>query len=246
MSKQQVRSALIVGSYEHETRLVKEAFDRNLSTLSVLTHSFEAALERLEHESFFLIWLSMPIGAIENREMVQTLRAHHKQWLVWSALNIEAHEELAAIKSGVDFCFKIPGWRDLALARICAFVGRVETATEENQPTLTPLTVMRSREVFRNGDLQIGDSKRKVKIGERHVSLSGADFELLCVFLQYKGELLTRDFLYRRLVGYEWNGIDRTIDQRIVRLRKKLGDTASNPRWIRSIRGVGYRMTSYH
>ena len=72
------------------------------------------------------------------------------------------------------------------------------------------------------------------------VSLTGGEFDLLCVLVQHAGHVLSRDFLLEATRGREAAPYDRTIDVQIGRLRRKLQDDADEPRLIKAVRGAGY------
>ena len=71
-------------------------------------------------------------------------------------------------------------------------------------------------------------------------ALTSAEFRLLMVFLERPKRVLSRDQLMDRLGGPEWSPLDRTIDNRIARLRKKIEEEPARPRFIKTVRGVGY------
>ena len=72
------------------------------------------------------------------------------------------------------------------------------------------------------------------------MDLTDAEFDMLAYLQAHKGEQLTREQLSRDVLEIAYDGIGRTIDVRMGRLRTKLGDDGKSPRWIKSIRGVGY------
>ena len=72
------------------------------------------------------------------------------------------------------------------------------------------------------------------------VELTTAEFDLLWLLASRAGEVVTRDQISHALHGHEWDGLDRSIDLCISRLRKKLGDDGRKPDRVRSIRGTGY------
>jgi two-component system, OmpR family, response regulator RstA len=90
------------------------------------------------------------------------------------------------------------------------------------------------------GPLCIDTANRLVRIRERAVEMTTAEFDLLWLLACHAGEVLSRDRLYEEMRGFEYDGLDRSIDLRISRLRRKLGDEGKQPRIIKSIRGVGY------
>jgi DNA-binding response OmpR family regulator len=97
------------------------------------------------------------------------------------------------------------------------------------------------REVLEHGDLMLDTTRHEVTIGGRPVALTAAEFRLLTALLEAGGRVLTRDQLMDAVYGIDELVLDRTIDVHIGRLRDKLGDDVGAPRYIATIRGVGYR-----
>jgi DNA-binding response OmpR family regulator len=96
------------------------------------------------------------------------------------------------------------------------------------------------RECLAANGLQVDAGERTATLNGRDLALTDAEFDLLAILLLHAGRLVTRDELSLRLRGLPYDGRDRTIDLRVVRLRQKLGDDARRPRFIRSVRGEGY------
>jgi DNA-binding response OmpR family regulator len=82
-----------------------------------------------------------------------------------------------------------------------------------------------------------------VTVGGAAVDVTDAEFSLLWLFAENKGQVLSRDDINKSLRGLEHDGTDRTIDLRVSRLRKKIGDDSKNPLIIKSVRGKGYLLT---
>jgi DNA-binding response OmpR family regulator len=94
------------------------------------------------------------------------------------------------------------------------------------------------------GPMEIHRQTRRVRIDEREVSLTTAEFDLLWRLARRAGEPVTRDELYADILRREYDGLDRCIDLRVSRLRKKLGDDSRNPRLIKSVRYEGYLLVA--
>ena len=88
--------------------------------------------------------------------------------------------------------------------------------------------------------VRIDDTARAAFLGARELELTDAEFDLLAYLKQHAGEPLSREQLTRDLCEMDYDGLGRTIDVRISRLRIKLGDDGKHPRLIKAIRGVGY------
>lgn len=89
-------------------------------------------------------------------------------------------------------------------------------------------------------DLRLDSARRVVVAAGRSLRLTDAEFALLAVLNRHRGRVLSRDELSRELRGRPCDAGDRALDLRVTRLRRKLGDDAHCPRWIRAVRGEGY------
>jgi DNA-binding response OmpR family regulator len=98
------------------------------------------------------------------------------------------------------------------------------------------------REPIRHGDLVLDPARHEVRIAGRNVPLTAVEFRLLSTLLEADGRVLTRDQLLDAVYGQdEAEILDRTVDVHVGRLRDKLGDDAEHPRYVATVRGVGYR-----
>lgn len=91
-----------------------------------------------------------------------------------------------------------------------------------------------------DADLVLDPTHRRAVVAGRVLDLTDAEFELLAVLFRHRGCVLTRDELSRELRGRPYEAADRSLDLRVTRLRRKLGDDTHAPHWIRSVRGEGY------
>ncbi len=90
------------------------------------------------------------------------------------------------------------------------------------------------------GPLIVDAGRRSVAIGARTVEVTTSEFDLLWVLAQNAGRVMSRDQISSAVRGFGYDGVDRSIDLRVSRLRKKLGDSSSSPTMIKSVRGTGY------
>jgi DNA-binding response OmpR family regulator len=122
------------------------------------------------------------------------------------------------------------------------------------KPFSSPEVIARIRAVLRRskrdeeagmrltfGELEIDPDARQVRMGDREIDLSRKEFDLLVVLAEAAGRVLTRDHLMARVWDENWFGPTKTLDVHIGTLRRKLGDDPSNPRFIHTVRGVGFR-----
>jgi DNA-binding response OmpR family regulator len=90
-------------------------------------------------------------------------------------------------------------------------------------------------------DLVLDGSRHRVTLGSRTLELKPKEFDLLAFFMGHAGQVFGREQLLASVWGYDFSGDSRTIDTHVKTLRLKLGDDAEQPRWIETVRGVGYR-----
>ncbi len=94
------------------------------------------------------------------------------------------------------------------------------------------------------GQIIINKANRMTLVGCDPIKLTSGEFEILWFLATRAGEVVTRDELYKEILAIEYDGINRSLDLRISRLRKKLGDSDSHPQLIKSIRSDGYLLTT--
>jgi two-component system alkaline phosphatase synthesis response regulator PhoP len=97
--------------------------------------------------------------------------------------------------------------------------------------------------VLRVSDLELDIERHQVKVGGRAVELTPTEFNLLHVLMQQAGYVITRSELIRKGLGFDYEGLDRTLDSHIRNLRHKIEPDPSHPTYIQTVYGVGYRMT---
>jgi two-component system response regulator RstA len=142
-------------------------------------------------------------------------------------------DEVVALEVGVDDFLAKPVRARVLLARLRALLrrggGSEADGDEGERVTLGALTVDRAR--------------REVRVADTPIPLTTAEFDLLWELARQAGTPVPREDLFRSLRGFEWNGLDRSIDMRVSQVRKKLRDAV--PTWddpIRTVRGQGYQL----
>jgi len=142
-------------------------------------------------------------------------------------------DQVIGLEAGADDYVAKPAEPMVLLARIRALLRRAEAA---QQPSAEPAA---SSEIVLGG-LRVSEASHRVWLDGEEISLTTQEFELLRVLARSAGTILSREELFKRVRGIEYDGLDRSIDGRISKLRKKLGDDALAPRRIRTIWGKGY------
>jgi two-component system response regulator RstA len=196
---------------------------------------FEAK-RRIVSEQPDLVILDLLLPGLNGIEVCRHARSEYPgPILMLTALSQEG-DEVAGLEVGADDYLAKPVRPRVLLARIQALLRRTShrPITAADRPTeLEPLSL---------GKLEIDRSARAAYLGQRLLELTTSEFELLEYLARRAGQVVSREQIYRELRGVEWDGLDRSIDLRVTRLRRKLGDGGKHPTLIKSIRGEGYLM----
>jgi len=115
-------------------------------------------------------------------------------------------------------------------------LARVNVLLRRSRPTVAPV----AGKSLAFGRLAINVISRAVKWDGRDIALSRNEFDLLVFLASHPGEIQSRERLFKSLYNRDYDGLDRMLDIRISRLRRKLDDDAENPQRIKTIWGQGY------
>jgi two-component system alkaline phosphatase synthesis response regulator PhoP len=144
---------------------------------------------------------------------------------------LDENEKVLGLELGADDYVTKPFSPRELTARVRAVLRRLEKKSSEP-------------EILRMGDIQLDRSGRSTLIGGQPVDLTPSEFELLATLMAAPGRVFTRLELLDRLQGTAYEGYERTIDVHIRNLRAKVEADASNPKYIETVYGAGYRFTS--
>lgn len=193
-----------------------------------VTHFPDAAdvVERVVAESPDAVILDGSLPSGDGFDICRTLRPRYAGTIMLLTAREEDIDELLGLELGADDYIRKPVAPRIVLARLKAHLRKPEAAAQAEE--------------LRFGALRIDRTSRSASIDGRPVELTTAEFDLLWLLAAHAGETLTREEIFRATRGLEYDGLDRSVDMRVSRLRKLLGDGADPPRLIRSVRGKGY------
>jgi two-component system, OmpR family, response regulator RstA len=153
----------------------------------------------------------------------------------------EETDEIVGLEVGADDYMAKPVRPRLLLSRLQALLRRAAAAqVTPSDPASVFGEVSMIPQRIEIGTLIVDAGNRVVQHGGAPVEVTTSEFDLLWLLARHAGQILTREHIYTRLRGIDYDGLDRSIDLRIARLRKKLGDDGKLPQLIKSVRGVGY------
>jgi two-component system, OmpR family, response regulator RstA len=139
-------------------------------------------------------------------------------------------DQVIGLEAGADDYVTKPVDPMVLLARTRALLRRVE-ALDKPAPASGDIVL---------GTLRVSPSAQEVMLDGEPVQLTTHEFELLLLLARHAGAILSRDDIFRHLRGIDYDGLDRSIDGRISKLRRKLGDSATEPARIKTVWGKGY------
>jgi len=181
-----------------------------------------------------LVILDIMLPVMDGWEVCKALRKTSVvPILILTALNEEIDRILGLELGADDYLTKPFSTREL-IAHIKALLRRVEfDAAKANHKNLITIN-----------DLKIEIEQRKVFKGDRQLNLRFKEFELLSLLVNNLNEAVTRAEIFDKVWGTEWLGDMRTLDVHIRWLREKLEDDPGNPKYIQTVRSVGYRFAT--
>jgi len=190
------------------------------------------AVARILAGAFDLVVLDLLLPGLDGLEVCRRVRARFLGGILILTARAEEVDEIVGLEVGADDYLPKPVRPRLLLAHLDALLRRMGGRRGPRvAPGPAPLVV---------GPLAIDLRTRNVHLRGEPLELTTAEFDLLWLLASRVGEVVTRDDIYCTLRGIAYDGLDRAVDLRVARLRRKLGDDAKLPRLLKSVRGAGY------
>jgi DNA-binding response OmpR family regulator len=222
--------ALVVDDEEPLVRLVGSYLERE--GFEVLrAGDGERAVELAREGRPDVIVLDLMLPGIDGLEACRRIRAFSDAYIVMLTARAEEIDKVVGLSTGADDYVTKPFSPRELVARIRAMLRRPRAGADAHD-----------RPVRRFGDLTLDPAAREVLLGGRPVALTRLEFDLLEALSERPRVVFTRAQLLERVWGPGWFGDDHVIDVHIANLRRKLGDSPGSPRFVETLRGVGYRM----
>ena len=228
------RPILVVDDDAKIVRLVRTYLERD--GFSVVTAADgPAALDAIERHRPALVVLDLMLPELDGRAVIRAVRrddaAAATPILVLSARG-STIDRIAGFEDGADDYLPKPFSPAELVLRVKSILRRAATAPKDS-PTRAPVMF---------SDLVIDADRFEVTRDGTPIPLTRVEFRLLTTLIDADGRVLTRDQLLDAVYGQDQSEVlDRTVDVHIGRLRDKLGDDAERPRYVATVRGIGYR-----
>lgn len=221
---------LVVDDEEPIQELLKFNLEKEGYTVLVADDG-PAALKIIEEKRPDLVILDVMLPGMDGLEVCNQLRQNSKVRdipVIMLTAKVEEIDKVLGLELGADDYLTKPFSPRELLARIHARLRRAKPLIQENE--------------LLRGDLKIDLNRFQVSVRGEEVELTPKEFELLRVLAVHPGKVYSRDELLERVWGYEYAGDTRTVDVHVRHLRQKVERDSSNPEYIETLRGIGYRL----
>ncbi len=209
--------------------LQKQGF--NLSTCNEGQLAPQAIIEQQPD----LVVLDLMLPGMDGLSICREVRNHYQGKILVLTASDDDMDQVAALEMGADDFVTKPLQPRVLLARIRMLLRRAEPQASHAQDSSPESDRFRQY-----GNLLLDNSTRTCTLSSELVSLTPSEFDLIWLLANHPDEILSRDALVKATRGIDYDGIDRTIDNKIVSLRKKLLDNPAHPRRLITVRGKGY------
>jgi two-component system response regulator RstA len=232
VNQESIRILLVEDDFKLAS-LVREFLEVSGMVVSVEPRG-DMAAARIRDENPDLVILDLMLPGLDGLSVCRQVRPFYRNpILILTALGDEI-DEVVGLEVGADDYMTKPVRPRLLLARIHSLLRHATRAgggEPGNETESQPLRV---------GPLELDPGSRRCTLGGLDVELTTTEFDLLLHLVRHAGRIVTREELHTEVRGVEWDGLDRSVDIGIARLRRKLGDDGKHPQIIKSVRGSGY------
>ena len=207
------------------------------------TDTSDGVFEALSQENVSLVTLDIQLGAESGVEIARQIRQKSAVPIIMVTGKDDVIDRVVGLEVGADDYITKPFHVREVVARIRSVLRRAsEAGTQTVAPP--PETVTQQQDVsqrFRfDGMIAVPDRMELLDRDGQECGLTSGDFKLLTVLMERPKRVLSRDQLMDLIGGQSWSPLDRTVDNQIARLRKKIERDPSDPKLIKTVRGVGY------
>jgi two-component system phosphate regulon response regulator OmpR len=189
-------------------------------------------LKKLKRDLPDIIILDIMMPEMDGFEVCKEVRKEYSIPIIMLTARGDVTDRIIGLELGADDYLPKPFEPRELLARIQTILRRVSDQKIK-------------KEAIRCGRLEIHVNKQQAFLDENQLDLTTYEFDLLHLFVQKQGRVLSREQIINDLKCIDWSAFDRSIDTLISRLRNKLGDDSKNPEFIKTIWGSGYKFIGY-
>lgn len=210
--------------------LTRDYLQQNNLNVAVLSRGDEV-MDYVQKHQVDLMILDVMLPGKDGFAVCREVRDKYSFPILMLTAKGEDFDQVIGLELGADDYVIKPAEPRVLLARITALLRR----TQEQDKVVQSVSF---------GELKIDKNSRIVTLKGGEITLTSHEFELLWLLASNAGEVLSREYVHEQMIGRQYDGLDRTVDVRISRLRKKLGDNSDKPYKIKTVWGQGYLFVS--
>ncbi len=204
-----------------------------------VTKSFDglSGLNYVKTTSYDMIILDIMLPEMDGFDVCREIRKKEIYTpILMLTSKSEEFDKVLGLELGADDYLTKPFSVREFIARVKAILRRVDALKNSDKEVLKD---------YEYGELIIEASKRKVTLSKNRIELTAKEFDLLYLLASHPGKTFTRESLLNTIWGYRFNGYEHTVNSHINRLRTKIEPDVSNPKYILTTWGVGYRFNDH-
>lgn len=215
---------------EDETRIAHwtKTYVENAGYECLMADNGRDALYLARHEQPDLIVLDLMIPEMDGWTICKILRQESDVPIIMVTAKITETDIISGLKMGADDYVTKPFSPAELLARIEATLRRAKGRLHTDN-------------ILKAGNIELDMAARQCRINGKMVDLTTSQFDLLTFFMQHPNQVLSREQIIDNVFGLDFDSFDRAIDIHIRRLRTRIEPDPSNPRYIQTVFGAGYR-----
>ncbi len=192
-----------------------------------------SGMERALQGNFDLILLDLMLPGIDGFTICRRLRETLDIPILMVTARHEDIDKIRGLGLGADDYIEKPFSPSVLVARVKAHLAQYARLKKTDKNTTMPITI---------GSIHINTQTRRVYINDTEIELKNKEYELLLFMALNMDVVFNRETLYERIWGMDAMGDNATVAVHINRLRDKIEEDPSNPRYIQTVRGAGYRL----
>ncbi len=225
-----VNRILVVDDEKLIVKGIKFSLEQDNMEIDV-AYDGEEALRLARSKNYHLIVLDVMLPKVDGLDVCRQIREFSSVPIIMCTAKGEDIDKIMGLEYGADDYITKP-FNILELkARIKAILRRSNSRPDPEEP---------KKNVIKIRDLELDLESRRVFVSGKEVNLTAKEFDLLELLLTTPGKVYSRDHLLKTVWGYDYPGDERTVDVHVRRLREKIEESPSEPKYILTKWGVGY------
>lgn len=222
---------LIVEDDAQLRELISSYLEQNFFTVTALPDGQNLDVY-MKSETFDLVILDINLPGEDGFSLCRRLRKDYSGPIMFLTARLDEIDQIVGFEIGADDYVTKPVEPRLLLARVKAVLRRVSSDTPQKN--------VAQNHLLQWDGLAINLNSRQVTLHDEDITLTTLEFDILVFLAKNKGQTISRERLYQEVIGREYDGLDRSADVRISRLRAKLKDNPKDPKRIKTIWGKGF------